>query len=50
METENAKPVDTVLEVQNAFIDVNLIFKRLEDRLQKMIFKQEEPQDGKASS
>lgn len=41
---------DTVLEVQNGFIDINIIYKRIEDRLKKTVLKQEEPDNGKASS
>lgn len=41
---------DTVLEVQNGFIDVNLIIKRIEDRLKKTVFTQEVKEDGKACS
>jgi hypothetical protein len=41
---------DTVLEVQNGFIDVNLIIKRIEDRLRKTVFIQEVKEDGKACS
>jgi len=41
---------DTVLEVQNGFIDINLIYKRIEDHLKKKVFKREEMDDGKVSS
>ena len=40
---------DTVLEVQNGFIDVNLIFKRFDEQLKKSL-EREVNEDGKTGS